>query len=90
MNPSSPSKMYKEEIIHVHQLLVYLMRFLVDSGVPKSYFKEYADLGVSPHHIHRTRVEQKYATLLLAHGISKVLAEDGPMLFKKLETIRKT
>ncbi|NOZ77481.1 MAG: UPF0058 family protein [Euryarchaeota archaeon] len=69
--------MYKDEMIHLHQLLVYLMKFLVDNGVSSSYFKEYAELGVSPHHIHKTKSAHKYAIFLLAHGIATVLSENS-------------
>jgi hypothetical protein len=72
--------MYKDELIHIHQLLIYLMKFLVDNGVSKSFFDEYYSLGVSPHHIHRTKAEHKYAIFLLAHGISSVLAESNEIV----------
>lgn len=72
--------MYKEELIHLHQLLIYLMKFLVDNGVSKSFFKGYTELGISPHHIHRTKAEHKYAIFTLAWGISNVLAENNEMI----------
>jgi hypothetical protein len=72
--------MYKDELIHIHQLLIYLMKFLVDNGVSKSFFQEYYNLGISPHHIHRTKAEHKYAIFLLAHGISSVLAESNEIV----------
>jgi hypothetical protein len=83
--------MYKDELIHIHQLLIYLMKFLVDNGVSKSYFKDYLDLSISPHHIHRTKAEHKYAIFVLALGISKVLAENNEIIprsiSKKLEEL---
>lgn len=69
--------MYKDEMIHLHQLLVHLMRFFVENGVPKSYFEDYAKLGISPHHIHRTKAEHKYAVFVLASEISKVLSQSN-------------
>ncbi len=72
--------MYKDELLHLHQLLIYLMNFLVDNGVSKDFFKEYKDLGISPHHIHRTKAEHKYAIFVLAHGISTVLAENNEIV----------
>ncbi len=72
--------MYKDELIHLHQLLVYLMKFFVDNGVPGSFFKEYIELGISPHHIHRTKGEHKYAVFMLAWSISKVLAENNEVV----------
>lgn len=72
--------MYKDELIYIHQLLIYLMKFLVDNGVSKSFFQEYNSLGISPHHIHRTKAEHKYAIFVLAHGISTVLAENNEIV----------
>jgi hypothetical protein len=72
--------MYKDELIHLHQLLVYLMRFLVENGVSGSYFDAYVDIGVSPHHIHKTKSEHKYAIFLLSYGISNVLAENNEII----------
>ncbi|MBI5253129.1 MAG: UPF0058 family protein [Euryarchaeota archaeon] len=72
--------MYKDELIHLHQLLIYLMKFLIDNGVSKSFFEEYTNLGISPHHIHRTKAEHKYAIFVLASGISNVLAENNEII----------
>jgi hypothetical protein len=72
--------MYKDELIHLHRLLIYLMKFLIDNGVSKSHFKAYMVLNISPHHIHRTKAEHKYAIFVLACGISKVLAKNGDMI----------
>lgn len=72
--------MYKDELIHLHQLLVYLMKFLVDNGVPRSFFEEYTNLSISPHHIHRTKSEHKYAVFMLAWSISQVLAENNEII----------
>lgn len=72
--------MYKDELIHLHQLLIYLMKFLIDNGVSKSFFEEYTNLGILPHHIHRTKSEHKYAIFVLAHGISNVLAENNEII----------
>ncbi len=72
--------MYKDELIHLHQLLIYLMKFLIDNGVSKTYFEGYTSLGISPHHIHRTKAEHKYAIFVLAWGISNVLAENNEII----------
>jgi hypothetical protein len=50
------------------------MKFFIDNGVSKSFFEEYKNLGISPHHIHRTKAEQKYAIFTLTWCISNVLA----------------
>jgi hypothetical protein len=72
--------LYKSELIHMHQLLLYLSKFLKDSGVSDSYFKEYICLGISPHHIHKTKAEHKYAIFALAHGISRALADNNEIV----------
>jgi hypothetical protein len=72
--------MYKDELLQLHHLLLCLMKFLLDNGAPPSYFKEYTDLDLSPHHIHKTKTEHKYAVLALASGISKVLAENSDLV----------
>ncbi len=76
--------MYKDELIHIHQLFIYLMKFLVDNGVSKSYFDEYTSLNISPHHIHKRKIEHKYAVLVLAAGISTVLAENEEIVPKSV------
>ncbi len=69
--------MYKDELIHLHRLLIYLMKFLIENGVSKSFFDDYTALNISPHHIHRTKAEHKYAIFVLAWRISNVLAENS-------------
>jgi hypothetical protein len=56
------------------------MKFLIDNGVSKSLFKDYTALNISPHHIHRTKAEHKYAIFILAWRISKVLADNSDMI----------
>jgi hypothetical protein len=72
--------MYKDELLQLHHLLLCLMKFLVENGAPKSYFKEYLVLDLSPHHIHKTKTEHKYAVLALASGISRALAENSDLV----------
>ena len=72
--------MYKDELIHLHRLLIYLMKFLIDNGVKKSLFNEYTALNISPHHIHRTKAEHKHAIFVLAWRISNVLAKNSDII----------
>ncbi len=67
--------MYKEELIYLHQLMLYFSKFLMDNGAPKSFFEDYKKLGISPHHIHKRKIEHKYAVFVLSTCISSVLAE---------------
>jgi hypothetical protein len=60
------------------------MKFLIDTGAPKSYFKEYLTMDMSPHHIHKTKAEHKYAVISLSAGISKALAENSELFPQSL------
>ena len=82
--------LYKDELIHIHQLLVYLSKFLEDNGAPRSFFKDYTKIGIGPHHIHKTKAEHKYAIFVLGKCISSVLAEHKVVprsIEKKLENM---
>ncbi|MFQ5814932.1 MAG: UPF0058 family protein [Candidatus Hydrothermarchaeaceae archaeon] len=68
--------LYKDELIYLHQLMLYLCRFLMDNGVPKSYFDEYTSLNISPHHIHKRKIEHKCAVLTMSKCISEALSEN--------------
>jgi hypothetical protein len=72
--------MYKDELLQLHHLLVCLMKFLLENGAPRSYFEEYLSMDLSPHHIHKTKAEHKYAVLALASGISRSLAENSDLV----------
>ena len=50
--------MYKDEMIQMHQFLVYVLKNLAEN---------------SPHHIHRTKAEHKHAIFVLASTISNVM-----------------
>ncbi len=71
--------MYKDELIYLHQMMLYLSKLLIDNGVPKSYFNEYTELNISPHHIHKKKIEQKYAILTISKCISEALSENDVM-----------
>jgi len=71
--------MHKDELIQLHQLLVYMRKVLkkkYGDAIDK-YFTTYDQLKIYPHHIHRTKSEHTYAIFLLASGIAKVLSEYG-------------
>jgi len=67
------------------------MKFLIENGIPKEHFSDYFDLGISPHHIHKTKYEHKKAVLLLAHKISKILSDNSGIIpsgvARKLENL---
>lgn len=76
--------MYKDELLQLHHLFLCLMKFLRDNGAPSSYFEEYLAMDTSPHHIHKTKSEHKYAVLALATGISRALAENSDLVPQSL------
>jgi len=67
--------MYKDELIQLHQFLVYVLKYLEDGYEVKDECEEYFLLNISPHHIHRTKAEHKYAIFVLSSSISEILAK---------------
>lgn len=72
--------MQKDELIQLHSLLCQVKRFLEiqgEEGKPQT-FAEYADLGVAPQHIHKSKMQHKKAVFLLGKEIAGVVAERLP------------
>ena len=69
--------MYKDELIQIHQFLVYVLKNLEDEYTVKEECKEYFCLNISPHHIHRTKAEHKYAIFVLSTAISEIIANNN-------------
>ncbi|CAB3287187.1 conserved protein of unknown function [Methanocaldococcus lauensis] len=70
--------MHKDELIQLHQLLVYLRKYIEKKyNCSNDEFKEYDDLNIYPHHIHRTKAEHIYAIFLLSTIIAKILSNNG-------------
>jgi hypothetical protein len=69
--------MYKDELIQLHQFLVYVLKYLDDEYEVKDECKEYLSLNISPHHIHRTKAEHKFAIFVLSNAISDVIATNN-------------
>ncbi|HIP17324.1 MAG TPA: UPF0058 family protein [Methanothermococcus okinawensis] len=71
--------MHKDELIQLHQLLVYMRKSLIKKfgDSVNKYFKTYDSLKIYPHHIHRTKSEHTYAIFLLASSIAKILSDYG-------------
>jgi hypothetical protein len=67
--------MYKDELIQLHQFLVYVLKYLEDGYEVKDECEEYFRLNISPHHIHRTKAEHKYAIFVLSELISELVAK---------------
>lgn len=47
--------MYKDEMIQLHQFLVYILKYLAENDQIKNDCSEYISLKISPHHIHKTK-----------------------------------
>jgi hypothetical protein len=71
--------LYKDELIHIHQLLLYLSKFFMDNGAPRDCFREYFELGINPSQIHKTKAQHKHAVFSLALCISDVLCREEIM-----------
>lgn len=72
--------MHKDELIQIHQFLLYLCKFFQDNGVSKCYFEEYTRANIASHHIHKTKAEHKYAIFLLAKSIADALAAHSDLI----------
>jgi len=70
--------MYKDEMIQVHQFLVYLLKFVAENDEIQLNCKEYIALNISPHHIHRTKAEHKKAIFVLCRSISNIVDQKDP------------
>lgn len=73
--------MYKDEMIQLHQFLVYVLKYLAEDDQIKNDCSEYISLKISPHHIHKTKAEHKHAIFVLCKIISVIIAEreDNPI-----------
>lgn len=69
--------MYKDEMIQLHQFLVYVLKYLENGYEIKMECEEYISLNISPHHIHRTKAEHKYAIFVLSSAISEIIAKEN-------------
>jgi hypothetical protein len=69
--------MYKDELIQLHQFLVYVLKNLESEYEVKDECGEYLSLNISPHHIHRTKAEHKHAIFVLSASISQVVATNN-------------
>lgn len=65
--------MYKDEMIQLHQFLVYVLKYLAEDDQIKNDCSEYITLNISPHHIHKTKAEHKHAIFVLCKIISELI-----------------
>lgn len=67
--------MYKDEMIQLHQFLVYVLKYLAENDQIKNDCSEYMSLNISPHHIHKTKAEHKHAIFVLCKIIAQIVAD---------------
>ena len=67
--------MYKDEMIQMHQFLVYVLKYLAEDDQITNDCSEYITLKISPHHIHKTKAEHKHAIFVLCKIIAQVVAD---------------
>ena len=67
--------MYKDEMIQLHQFLVYVLKYLAEDDQINNDYSEYITLKISPHHIHKTKAEHKHAIFVLCKIIAQVIAD---------------
>ncbi|WP_297825984.1 UPF0058 family protein [uncultured Methanobrevibacter sp.] len=67
--------MYKDEMIQLHQFLVYVLKYLAEDDQITNDCSEYITLKISPHHIHKTKAEHKHAIFVLCKIISQLIAD---------------
>ncbi|MGL6299146.1 MAG: UPF0058 family protein [Methanobacteriaceae archaeon] len=68
--------MYKDEMIQMHQFLVYVLKYLEKSYELQTDCGDYIALNISPHHIHKTKAEHKHAIFVLSNTISEIIVRD--------------
>ncbi|MEM2924264.1 MAG: UPF0058 family protein [Methanocellales archaeon] len=68
--------MHKEELIHLHSLLVQIKRYFEQNGIGGD-FSEYNALHISPLHIHRSKAEHKHAIFVLGTKLASLISEES-------------
>lgn len=67
--------MHKEELIHLHTLMVQLKRYFEEGRCNKD-FPGYESLQISPVHVHRSKAEHKHAIFVLGNELARAMEED--------------
>jgi hypothetical protein len=67
--------MYKDEMIQIHQFLLYVLKYLETEEKMHNTCSSYIDLNIRPHHIQKIKAEHKHAIFTLAYIISQVIQE---------------
>jgi len=67
--------MHKEELIHLHTLMVQLKKYFEEER--DGSFSNYESLHISPVHVHRSKAEHKHAIFVLGTELAKRISKDN-------------
>ncbi len=65
--------MHKDELIHIHFLLVQIRTLIVEYG-HTTEISEYDSLNITPLHIHRSKAEHKHAIFILGKELASSIS----------------
>ena len=68
--------MYKDEMIQLHQFLVYVLKYLAEDDQITNDCSEYISLKISPHHIHKTKAECRIISQLIVDKENNSIPEN--------------
>lgn len=66
--------MHKDELIQLHTLLCQVKHHLERQATASGRFVEYEKFGVSPQHIHKSKMQHKRAVFLLGRDLAETLS----------------
>jgi hypothetical protein len=66
--------MHKDELIQLHTLLCQVKHHFERSMNLQGRFKDYESYGVSPQHIHKSKLQHKKAVFLLGRDLAETLS----------------
>ena len=66
--------MHKDELIQLHTLLCQVKAHFERSMTVNGHFKDYETYGVSPQHIHKSKLQHKRAVFLLGKDLAETLS----------------
>lgn len=65
--------MHKDELIHIHSLLVQIRAFLTEQGYTTE-LTGYDSLKITPLHIHRSKADHKHAIFVLGNELATTIS----------------
>jgi len=68
--------MKKQELIHLHGLLAQVQNHYEAESGSEVEHDEYAELGVKPTSIHKSKTDHKAAVFAIADGITAAMTDD--------------